>query len=77
MSVITAALAGVGLAASILCPVAVALSRAAWMRGMQQGYSKARRTYDRDVSETATAILAKALAARSSPQLRTHPGSQA
>ncbi|MGN6677890.1 MAG: hypothetical protein ACTHKL_08895 [Streptosporangiaceae bacterium] len=77
MSVITAALAGVGLAASILCPVAVALSRAAWMRGMRQGYSKARRTYDRDVSETAAAILAKALATRPGPQLRTFKGNQA
>jgi len=77
MSVITAALAGVGLAASILCPVTVALSRAAWMHGMQQGYSKARRTYDRDVSETATAILAKAMAARPGPQLRTFPGNRA
>ena len=77
MSVITAALAGVGVAASVLCPVAVALSRAAWMRGMRQGYSKARRTYDQDVSETAAAILAKALASRPGPQLRTFPGNQA
>jgi hypothetical protein len=77
MSVITAALAGGGLAASILCPVAAALSRAAWIRGMRQGYSKARRTYEQDVSETATAILAKALATRPNPQLRTFPGNQA
>jgi hypothetical protein len=77
MSVITAALAGVGLGASLLCPVAVALTRAAWLRGMRQGYSKARRTYDRDVSETASAILAKALATRPNPQLRTYPGNQA
>lgn len=77
MSVITAALAGVGLAASILCPVAVVLSRAAWLRGMRQGYSKARSTYDRDVSETAAAILARALATRPGPHLRTFPGNRA
>ena len=77
MSVITAALAGVGLAASVMCPVAVALSRAAWMRGMRQGYSKARRTYDQDVSETAAAILARATATRRGPQLRTFPGHEA
>jgi len=77
MSVITAALAGVGVAASILCPVAAALSRDAWIRGMRQGYSRARRTYDRDVSETAVAILARAQAARPGPRLRTFPGNQA
>jgi hypothetical protein len=75
MSVFTAALAGIGLAASILCPVAVALSRAAWIRGVRRGYSKARLTYDRDVSETAAAIIARALA-RPGPQLRTFPGNQ-
>ena len=42
---------------------------------MRQGYSKARRTYDQDVSETAAAILAKALATRPGPQLRTFPAS--
>lgn len=76
MSVITAALAGVGVAASILCPVAVGLSRAAWIRGVRRGYLNARRTYDQDVSETAAAILSKALAARQAPQLRTFPGAQ-
>jgi hypothetical protein len=76
MSVITAALAGVGVAASILCPVAVALSRAAWIRGMRRGYSKARSTYDRDVMETATAIISRGLAGRPGPALRTFPGSQ-
>ena len=75
MSVITAALAGVGVAASILCPVAAALSRAAWIRGMRRGYSKARSTYDRDVMETATAILSRGLA-WPGPTLRTFPGSQ-
>ena len=67
MSVITAALAGVGVAASILCPVTVAMSRAAWIRGVRRGYSNARRTYDRDVTETATAILSRALAGRPRP----------
>lgn len=76
MSVITAALAGIGVAASILCPAAIALSRAAWNRGVRRGYSNARRTYDRDVTETAAAILTKALAARPAPQLRTFPGGQ-
>jgi len=76
MSVITAALAGVGVAASILCPVAVALSRAAWIRGVRRGYSKARSTYDRDVMETAAAILSRGLAARPGPPLQTFPGSQ-
>ncbi len=74
MSVIIAALAGVGVAASILCPVAVALSRAAWIRGVRRGYSNARRTYDQDVSETAAAILSRALAGRPGPHLRTFPG---
>jgi len=64
MSVMTAALAGVGVAASILCPVAVALSRAAWVRGVRRGYSNARRTYDQDVTETAAAMLSRALAAK-------------
>lgn len=64
MSVITAALAGVGVAASVLCPVAVALSRAAWLRGVRRGYSKARSTYDQDVMETATAIVSRALSTR-------------
>lgn len=77
MSVITAALAGVGVAASVMCPVAVALSRAAWMRGMRQGYYKARRHYDQDVSETAAAILARATATRRGPQLRPFPGNRA
>ena len=76
MSVITAALAGVGVAASILCPVAVALSRAAWIRGVRLGYSNARRTYEQDVSETAAAILARGLAARPGLQLRIFPGNQ-
>lgn len=67
MSVITAALAGVGVGASVLCPVAVALSRAAWLRGVQRGYMNARRTYDRDVSETAAAILSRALGSRPRP----------
>jgi len=67
MSVITAALAGVGLAASILCPVAIALSRQAWLRGVRRGYSNARRTYDQDVTETAAAILSRALAGRPRP----------
>ena len=67
MSVITAALAGVGVAASILCPVAVALSRKAWLRGLQRGYSNARRSYDQDVSETAAAILSRARAGRPRP----------
>jgi len=73
MSVITAALAGGGVTASLMCPVAVALSRAAWIRGMRRGYSNARSTYDRDVSETASVIIAKALA-RPGGQLRTFPG---
>jgi hypothetical protein len=77
MSVITAALAGVGMAASILCPVAVALSRAAWLRGVRRGYSNARRTYEQDVTETAAAILSKAMAARPAAHLRTYPGGQA
>lgn len=64
MDVITAALAGVGVAASILCPVAVALSRAAWLRGVRRGYSKARSTYDQDVMETASAIVSRALGTR-------------
>ena len=76
MSVITAALAGIGVAASILCPAAVALSRAAWLRGVRRGYSKARSTYDRDVMETATAIISRGMAARPGPPLRTFPGSQ-
>jgi hypothetical protein len=77
MSVITAALAGVGIAASILCPVAVGLSRAAWLRGVRRGYSNARRTYEQDVTETAAAILSKAMAGRPAAQLRTYPGGQA
>jgi hypothetical protein len=67
MSVITAALAGVGVGASILCPVAVALSRVAWLRGVHHGYLNARRTYDQDVSETAAAILGRALGSRPRP----------
>jgi hypothetical protein len=67
MSVITAALAGVGLAASILCPLAIGLSRVAWLRGVRRGYSNARRTYDQDVTETAAAILSRALAGRPRP----------
>lgn len=74
MSVISAALAGVGVAASILCPVAVALSRLAWLRGMRRGYSKARSTYDQDVMETAAAIVSRALGPRTSPDLRPYPG---
>jgi hypothetical protein len=74
MSVITAALAGVGMAASILCPVAVALSRAAWLRGVRRGYSKARSSYDQDVMETAAAIVSRALAPRTAHDLRPHPG---
>ncbi len=76
MSVITAALAGVGVAASILCPVAAALSRAAWLRGVRRGYSKARSTYDQDVMETATAIVSRALGTRPAQPLRTYPGGQ-
>lgn len=64
MSVITAALAGVGVAASVLCPVAIALSRAAWIRGVRRGYSKARSSYDQDVMETASAIVSRALGTR-------------
>lgn len=67
MSVITAALAGVGVAASILCPVAVVLSRKAWLRGVQRGYLNARRTYDQDVSQTAAAILSRAMGSRPRP----------
>jgi hypothetical protein len=74
MSVITAALAGVGVAASILCPVAVALSRAAWLRGVRRGYSKARSTYDEDVMETAAVIVSRALGRSTSPDLRPYPG---
>ena len=76
MSVITAAVAGVGVAASILCPVAVALSRAAWIRGVRRGYSNARRTYDQDVTETAAAILSRGLAGRPGPHLWTFPSGQ-
>ena len=76
MSVITAALAGVGVAASILCPVAVALSRAAWLRGVRRGYSNARRTYEQDVTETAAVIIRKAMAARPAPHLGTYPGAK-
>ena len=67
MSVITAALAGVGAAASILCPVTVALSRKAWLRGVQRGYLNARSTYDQDVSQTAAAILSRAMGGRPRP----------
>jgi hypothetical protein len=76
MSVITAALAGVGVAASILCPVAIALSRAAWLRGVRRGYSKARSTYDQDVMETAAAIVSRALNPRPAHDLRPSPGTQ-
>ncbi len=74
MSVILAALAGVGVAASVLCPVAVAMSRAAWLRGVRRGYSKARSTYDQDVMETAAAIVSRALGTRPAQHLRTYPG---
>ena len=74
MSVILAALAGVGVAASVLCPVAVAMSRAAWLRGVRRGYSKARSTYDQDVTETAAAIVSRALGTRPAQQLRPFPG---
>ena len=74
MSVITAALAGVGVAASILCPVAVAMSRAAWLRGVRRGYSKARSTYDQDVMETASAIVSRALGPGPAKHLRANPG---